>query len=498
VIVFLRQFKLRALFLSFVILVPCVWHRHIEAGDLGSHVYNAWLAQLIEKGQAPGLYLAKQWNNILFDVTLMNVAKVAGLAVAEKIVVAACVLVFFWGVFAFVTTVSEQPAWMLTPCLAMLAYGYSFEMGFMNYYVSMGLACFGLAVLWRAQGRDWIAGLALAALTYLAHPIGFLWMLGVFVYVRIRGRIPGWWKLVAPMTAVALFYAVRWYAASHPALAADWDRGPFYFYNGADQLGLHGERYFWLAGVAFFCGVICVMAEVLAWWKKRPASRYSGQAEGRPNNGMAAAFALPLELYIVALLAVELIPENLKPSMSAGLIGILGSRLTTMVAIFGLTFLGRLQPRRWHLVLFGGCAVVFFAFLYQDSGWLNEMEANAEQLVGNLPQGTRVVVNVSAPADWRILFIGHAVERACIGHCFSYANYEPSSGQFRVRVKKGSAIATDSADDSEDMASGTYEVQDTDPPLKLIYQCDPQDLRKLCLKELAEGELTSGGKATGN
>src|SRR6266852_8426057 len=106
---FLREYWLRFTLISFALLVPCFWHRRIEAGDLGSHAYNAWLAQLIEKGQAPGLYFAKQWNNILFDVTLLRLASVVGFAAAEKIAVSACVLIFFWGVFAFISTVTERP-----------------------------------------------------------------------------------------------------------------------------------------------------------------------------------------------------------------------------------------------------------------------------------------------------------------------------------------------------------------------------------------------------
>ncbi len=101
VIPFLRQFKRRVLFLSVVLIVPCVWRRRIETGDLASHVYNAWLAQLIAKGQAPGLYIAKQWNNVLFDVTLLRVANLVGFAAAQKIAVSICILVFFWGVFEF-------------------------------------------------------------------------------------------------------------------------------------------------------------------------------------------------------------------------------------------------------------------------------------------------------------------------------------------------------------------------------------------------------------
>src|SRR5436305_5040590 len=95
-------FRFRIPVICIALLIPCWWQRHIEAGDLGSHVYNAWLAQLIEKGQAPGLYLAHLWNNVFFDVLLLKLGNQFGLAAAEKVAVSLCVLIFFWGVFAFV------------------------------------------------------------------------------------------------------------------------------------------------------------------------------------------------------------------------------------------------------------------------------------------------------------------------------------------------------------------------------------------------------------
>src|SRR5437016_7915912 len=218
VIAFLRESKLRILFLSLVLIIPCVWHRRIEAGDLASHVYNAWLAQLIEKGQAPGLYIVRQWNNVLFDIALLRVAMFVGLAVAQKIVVSVCVLIFFWGVFAFIATVTERPPWLLVPCIAMLAYGYSFNMGFMNYYLSVGLACFGLAILWRAPRTAWIAAALFTLLAMLAHPIGFLWLAGTFAYIKIAARLPGWWKSTVPLAAFGGFVAVRWYVAHGASL----------------------------------------------------------------------------------------------------------------------------------------------------------------------------------------------------------------------------------------------------------------------------------------
>ena len=459
--------------ISALILVPCWWRPRIEAGDLASHVYNAWLAQLIEKGQAPGLYIAKQWNNILFDVALLRAADLFGLPAAEKVVVSACVLVFFWGVFALIRTVTERPPWFLTPCIAMLSYGYSFSMGFMNYYLSLGVACFGLAILWRARRFEWIAAIPLAALALLGHPIGFLWLAGTTVYIRVRAKLPGWWKLALPLSAACTFAAIYWYTSHRPALLADWDRGPFYLYNGADQLALYGKRYFFLAGGAFLFGLMCVALDF-----------YARRREGSPWKPLELLF----ELYLVAFCATALLPENLRPSIYGGWIGVLSSRLTTISAILGLCFLGCFKPRRWHLVGFGVCAIVFFAFLYQDTGRLNRLEANAEKLVKGLPPGTRLIVTVGAPADSRISFIGHSVERACIGHCFSYANYEPASGEFRVRVRKGSPVVTSSTDDAEDMASGEYEVDDTDLPLKQIYQCDATDPTKLCIRDLEAGE----------
>ncbi len=61
--------------ISALLLILCFWHRHIEAGDLGSHLYNAWLAQLIEQGRTPGLYTVRPWTNILLDVLLLNFSK---------------------------------------------------------------------------------------------------------------------------------------------------------------------------------------------------------------------------------------------------------------------------------------------------------------------------------------------------------------------------------------------------------------------------------------
>jgi hypothetical protein len=470
---FVRTKKWTILAISIAMIVPCFWHRHIEAGDLASHVYNAWLAQLIEKGQAPGLYIVHQWNNVLFDWTLLHAANLVGSVAAEKIVVSFCVLIFFWGVFAFAAAASGQPPWFLTPCIAMLAYGYAFNMGFLNYYLSLGLASFSIALLWRGRGLERLLGLVMVPFVMLAHPIGFLWLASVIIYVSLWTKLPKLWRLALPIAALALFYAVHSYLAHQTKFPVDWVHDPIYIMNGADQLTLYGQRYAVLGWIALCFGVLCVLIEVIR--RRREGSFWE-------------ALWLPAEFYLIALVAVALMPENLRPSISGAWIGLLASRLTAITAIFGLCLLACLKPRKWHLAGFATCAFVFFAFLYQDTLVLDRMESNAEGLLRRLPFGTRVIATIWAPPDSRVSFIGHIADRACIGHCFSYANYEPSSGQFRIRARPGSSVVAASDDDSEDMQAGEYEVQDEDLPVMEIFQCDDKDLTKLCLRDLASGE----------
>jgi hypothetical protein len=473
---FLRRNWWRVLIVSALVIVPCFWHRHIEAGDLGSHVYNAWLAQLIAKGQAPGLYIAAQWNNILFDVTFLHVANWAGFAVAEKIVVSGCVLIFFWGVFAFVAAVAGQPPWTLAPCIAILTYGYSFNMGFMNYYLSIGLACFSLALLWRDPSRNWIPALIIAVLVTFAHPMGLVWVVAVVVYLAIRPVLPGAWKLLVPLAVIAVCSALRWYINRSSTIVADFYRQAPFHATGVDQLVLYGPRYQYLGRAALIFGIVCFALEAVArrkeadYWKR---------------------LAIPFELYLILFCTASFAPENLRFSTDAAWIGLLVSRLTTISAIVGLSILGAMRLRKWHWTGFAVVAAIFFAFLYQDTKKLNRMEMHAETLLSTVPAGTRIIPTILADPDSRIAFIVHLADRACIGRCFTYSNYEPSSKQFRVRVaKSGSWIVSDSPDDANDMQGGGYEIQQRDLPVKQLYQCDQSDWTQLCLRDFAEGEST--------
>jgi hypothetical protein len=472
---FVRAHFVAIAVLSALIIVPCFWHRHIEAGDLPSHTYNAWLAQLIQQGRAPGLYLAARWNNILFDLLLLYSAKVFGFVAGPKIVVALSALLFFWGVFSFLTAFCGRPPWYLTPCIAMLTYGLTFNMGFFNYYLSIALTCFGLALLWKPAAWDWLAALPLLALAILAHPIGSLWFAATISYIFLRRKFNSPWAYTIPAAAISIFFAVHWYLVHLAEFDINWRDRPFYLFNGFDQLVLYSSRYHFVSYFLLLIFGIWIATEFL---------------QRRVHLELSAPLVLAVELYIVAFCATSLLPQDVRTSVSVAWIGLLVSRLTIISAIFGLCLLSCMGPRKWTLIATLPCSAIFFALLFADTAVLNRLESHAESITTALPQGARVIPTLSAPLASHIPFIHHVVDRACIGHCFTYSNYEPSSGQFRVWVRPGSPIAAAVARDSQEMEAGNYVVQPTDPPLTNIYQCDPADFTVLCMRILKPGGTT--------
>ena len=159
---------------------------------------------------------------MLLDWTLLHAANVFGFVAAEKIVVSLCVLIFFWGIFAFVEAASGQPPWFLAPCIAVLSYGYSFNMGFLNYYLSLGLASFSLALLWRGRGFERLFGLCIAPFILLAHPLGLSLALRGGALSDSLDEAAELVEIVVPAASVGAVFVVHWYLAHQTRFPVDW------------------------------------------------------------------------------------------------------------------------------------------------------------------------------------------------------------------------------------------------------------------------------------
>lgn len=466
---FVRAHWLKLLGISVAVLIPCFWHRHIEAGDLGSHVYNAWLAQLIRHGQAPGLWIAHPWSNVLFDYILSGFGTLFGLPAGEKISVALAILIFFWGTFAIVAATACRAPWFLTPLLAMVAYGWSFEMGFLNYCLSLGLSFFALAILWRGRGTERWMAMALVPFIYLTHPLGLLWLFAAGAYISIAERVPLRLQVLVMLGSAGCLFLLRWYLWHHFIVSTADE--PLYIFNGGDQLVLFGNRY---EIVEALLGVFVLAAMAFDIFTRRH------------QRGFWRAYSIPLELFVLAEVGVFLLPDGVRAEGQAVALALLTKRLTTVSAILICCLLGAMLPRKWHLIALAGIAAVFFSFLYQDTAIVNRMEAQVERLVRTLPPGTRVMATIRKPDESRVL-MQHIVDRACVGHCWSYGNYEPPSAAFRIRASDGNRIVMMDSSDTASMEEGDYTVQAEDLPAYQIYQCR-EDWTELCIRPLAEGE----------
>lgn len=464
---FVRQRWLLVAGVSALVLLPCFWHTHIEAGDLGSHVYNAWLAELVRQGQVPGLWLVRQWNNIAFDLLLTGLHNVVGWGWAEKLAVSFCVLVFFWGVFALVSAFARRAPLHLIPLIAIICYGWTFQQGFMNYYLSLGFSFFALAILWRGVGQERLAALAFVPLIVLAHPLGLMWLLGAGAYAVLAERFKKYRVLIFAAAALSVasigLYLQHHYHRLEP-------RHALYLYNGVDQMVLFSSAYEILALAISLLVVGILLREA---WKRQQDPSFKETA------------GLLLQLYIVLQCLVLVLPYGvLLPEFRAPL-SFLPHRLTTLSAVLVCALLGLLRPHKWHLAAYSAAAVLFFALLYRDTGIINQMEAQSERLVATLPPGQRVLFTIKDRG--MRLFIAHFADRSCIEHCFSYGNYEPSTQQFRVRAAPGNGVVMTDYSAVEQMEDGEYVVRRNDPPVYEIYQCGARG-RTLCGRPLSPGE----------
>jgi hypothetical protein len=458
----------KVVLVSLLALVPCFWHPRIEAGDLASHTYNAWLTTLVVHNQAPGLWIAPQKNNILFDILLFRMSSLFGFVAGERIAVCLAVLVFFWGSFLLCSSFTSRPPWFLTPALLALSYGWTMQMGFFNFYLSLGISFFAITIVLRTRGLKSLCVLIFLPLIWLAHPLGCAWFMAIAIYAITARffRPPVQWIL--PLVAVYVAFLIRVYLASHYQVTA-WI-GRFYELNGADQFVL-SKRYGFLPACWLLAVLGCVLLHIV---------RLGRSAFGMP-------FPLATQMLVVCAMGLWLLPDAITLPLYAEPVSLISSRFTLVIGVLVCCVLANLQPR----FLFGAVttvlALAYFGLLYSDTGKTWDMEQQAATLVAQVPENARIVATIFPFRHARV-FVHHVVGRACIGRCFVIDNYEPSSGQFRLRAAPEGRIATANSVDTNRMMLGAYIVKPEDLPLWQIFQCGRREV-DLCLRSLQVGSL---------
>jgi hypothetical protein len=289
----------------------------------------------------------------------------------------------------------------------------------------------------------------------MAHPLGFCWLIGAFVYVALAQRMPDRLQWLLVVASGGALFAVHRYLLSN-AVTYRATHSSF-LYNGADQFAVFGHRYVLLAAVLCIFVVLILVVEFYG--------------TGRESE-ICTVGRIPLQLYLTVELAVLLIPDYIHSAMFQQPASAITPRLTLLSAVLGCCLLAVVQPRKWHWIGGACLAAVFFAFIFQDTGKLARMEKQVEQLVRSLPTASRVI-----SPGWKLpgtrTLAEHFVDRACIGHCFNYANYEPASGQFRVRARAENPFVSSVLHfkGEPELHSGNYDIDVPPSPAYRIYQC---------------------------
>ncbi len=451
---------------SLLLLAPCYWQPRLQAGDLSSHIYNAWLAQLIESGRTQGLTLVNQTTNILFDLILGSLFRLVGAEAAQRIGVSLAVLIFTWGAFAFVRAVSGRRPWHLLPCIAMLAYGWVFHMGFFNFYLSLGLCFWAMAVIWEMKPRRVALALPIFLLAYLAHALPVLWTAGLLMYVVIARRVAPLHRIL--LTSMFVTVLITAQAIIGRVMFVRWSPIQIGLATGLDQVWVFDSKYY------------LVLMGLLAVW----ALMFLGLL--RLSGPRAVIGSIPFQLCVLSAAVVLILPNTVLIPGFLNALSYIAERMSLGVAICVCAMLGTVRPRtleRWALV---AVSVLFFAFVYVDERALNAFEDRMEDVVSQLPPGQRVVSSIR-DSRIRINAVNHMIDRVCMERCFSYGNYEASTGQFRIRAELGNPYVASNYLESWEMQTGLYVVKRRDLP---IYKVDVDRDGRLFMKELKAGART--------
>jgi hypothetical protein len=457
--------------ISVLVVLPCFWQLHIQAGDLSSHLYNAWLASRIQSGEVQSFELAPVWTNVLSDWILADAVPALGVVWAERVVAVPAVLLFFWGAFYLLNVATGRKPWIFCPLLAIFTYGLVFHLGFLNFYISTGLSLWLMGMFWGpgpVRRRTLLLAVPVAALALLAHVLPLFWAAAVIAYLRSYAAVPKMWRPVAPGLALLALGALRALLERFPMR---WSLDQIASLDGvasltaAEQAWLFDEKYLLVAAGLLFVFLLLLLDRL-----------------DRPGLLSDACF----QLWLLHCAAVAILPSAVQFPQYQHVLAYIPQRLSLFTGVAFLLMTRGLKPGRGAARSSGIVAVFFFLFLFIDHQAFNAVESGVTRVVRTAPADQRVVAVIHDKGA-RVNALAHVADRACIGHCFSYANYEPATGQFRIRLREGNRINAASVALAQEIERGDHVVAAFEDPLYAVCGCGAGS-GDLCLRTLHAGD----------
>jgi hypothetical protein len=453
---------------SIAVALPCFWGPHIHALDFGSHLYNGWLTQLAAEHSAPGISVVPVWTNTLFDWIVSALLSIASVGITERLSACIAVLICFWSCFIFTSRVVGYHAWNATPLLVPLTYGFMFRLGFFNFYLATAFSVAALALLWCPTRRRVLLSVPLLALAAAGNFLPPVWALSSALYVQLLRRLPGRYRVgITVCCALVIALVNSAVVRSFPS------------YTQLGRLSATSLLDVAIAGqLATYDGRFLIIA--YAWLLASVAA----VALRLPIAG-AVVFSPVLHLWLLHLFAFAIVPDGIQLSQYAIPLSFLPHRIAFFASILAVAGIccfvkGRIT---W---IFTALATICLGLTYTVDTAGDIVAKHIEDSVNSLPAYSSVVAAFK-PINSRIHTFTHSLDRACLGHCFNFGNYEPPSRAFRVRVAEGSPVATADSSDVFSIESGEFVRRATDPPLYTVCNCT-EDPHRLCTRLMAVGD----------
>jgi len=438
--------------ISLALLIPCVWQEFIEAGDLSSHVYNAWLASQIRSGSVHDLYLTHPPTNVLCDWALEWLVVRIGPAWAERVVAGIAVLLFFWGSFFFTSVVTRRRPWRVAPAFAALSYGLVFNLGFLNFYVSTGLSLWIMGLLWKPSRTRCIASLPLWVLAFAAHPMPGAWTALVLFNTHLVRRCRRAARLAILGGSIAAIMIAQLMVIK--LLVHVWSPGQWspvsilLGLTGAAQIFLFAPKYLIVAAGVMALGFFLLLRRI---------------EEG-------SIFLDPVvHIWILQVTVLIFAPTSLLFPQFQHVFAYIPQRVSLFNALMACAFLGgtRIGDRVAGLAVL--LAALYFTFLFVDSKAYSRLDRQVSRLVDSTPPGARVVGAI-ADSNSGLDNLSHLADRACIGRCFSYGNYEPATRQFRIRATEPNGVVASTMEVVKEIEQGRHIVTAEEAPIYSICE----------------------------
>jgi hypothetical protein len=188
----------------------------------------------------------------------------------------------------------------------------------------------------------------------------------------------------------------------------------------------------------------------------------------------------PVQLYALCVCASILLPYAIRFSWYNAWTGGVPERLSWLAVSFLCGALAQAKPPLWAKASFALLAVIFFSFQYLQDRALNRMEDKVELLVHQHASGSAFAGSTLRYPPGGGFDESMLIDRACVGHCFSFGNYEARTLQFRVRASANNRFIAWSS--TESMQAQFFRTHPGET-LYEIYSCGTR-ITDLCVHGL--------------